>query len=72
MVEIYDSTGTSKSVAPECILELEPFMRLMHRDGFGDILWNENRDDGFVTIYVRDPKLIEDFRQSGTTYVVSA
>lgn len=69
MVEIYDSSGTSESVAPECILELGPFMQLLHRDGFGEILWNENGDDGFVTIYVRDPKLIADFRQSGITYV---
>ena len=72
VVEIYDTSGTSKSVAPECILELVPFMKLLHRDGFGDILWNENGDDGFVTIYVRDPKLIAAFRQSSTSYVVSA
>jgi hypothetical protein len=72
VVKIYNSIGTSKSVTPECILELEPFMRLMHRDWFSDILWNDNRDDGFIMIYMRDPKLIEDFRQSSTTYVVSA
>jgi hypothetical protein len=47
-------------------------MQLLHRDGFGDILWNEYGDDGFVTIYVIDPKLIADFRKSGTTQVVSA
>jgi hypothetical protein len=63
---MYDITGTPKSVAPERILELELFIQLLHRDGFGDILWNEKGDNGFVTIYVRDPKLIAEFRQSGT------
>jgi hypothetical protein len=71
VVDVYDDTpGTSKSVAPECTLELEPFMQLFHRDGFGDILWDET--GGYVTIYVRDPELVADFRQSGTTFVVSA
>jgi hypothetical protein len=71
VVDVYDDTpGTSKSVAPACTFELEPFMQLLHRDGFGDILWNETGDGGFVTIYVRDPELVADFRQSGTTFVV--
>jgi hypothetical protein len=54
--------GGLKSIAPERILELEPFMQLLYRDGFGDIFWNKKGDDGFVTIYVRDFKLIADFK----------
>jgi hypothetical protein len=69
--DVYDDTpGTSNSVAPECTLELEPFMQLFHRDGFGHILWDENTC--YVTIYVRDPELVADLRKSGTTFEVSA
>ena len=70
-VDIYDTAGTSKSVAPSSLIELECFMQLLHKDGFGDILWNEYGDNGFVTIYAVDPKLIADFRKSGITQVVS-
>ena len=69
--DVYDDTpGTSKSVAPECTIEWEPFMQLFHRDGFGHILWDEI--SGYVFLYVRDPELVADLRKSGTIFEVSA
>jgi hypothetical protein len=68
---VYNNTlSTSKLVALECTLELKPFMQLFHRDGFSYILWDEN--SGYITIYVRDPKLVADFKKFGTTFEVSA
>jgi hypothetical protein len=36
--EVINDMGGLKSIALERILELEPFMQLLYRDGFGDIL----------------------------------
>jgi hypothetical protein len=71
MVDMYDTTGTSNSVRPSSLIELERFMELIQRDGFGDILWNEYEGYAFVTIYVTDPALIADFSQPSITNTVS-
>jgi len=71
VVDMYDTTGTSKSVPPLSLIGLERFMQLIQRDGFGDILWNEHGGYAFVTIYVTDPVLIADFSQPSITKTVS-
>jgi hypothetical protein len=70
MVDMYDTTGTSKSVRPSSFIELERFIELIQRDGFGDILWNEYEDYAFITIYLADPVLIADFSQPSITNIV--
>jgi hypothetical protein len=63
-VEMYDITGASNPVLPQGRIGLERFKQLIQRDGFGDILWNEQQDYSFVTIYLIDPVLIKAFSQS--------
>jgi len=72
VVDVYDTTGTSESVPPSSIIGLQRFTQLIQRDGFGDILWNEQAGYAFVTIYVIDPELIADFSQPDITKIVSA
>jgi hypothetical protein len=45
-------------------IELECFRQLIQRDGFGAILWNEYREEAFVTMQVIAEELIADFIQA--------
>ena len=45
-------------------IELECFRKLIQRDGFGAILWNECGEEAFVAMQVIDEELIADFIQA--------
>ncbi|KAH7308333.1 hypothetical protein BKA65DRAFT_485677 [Rhexocercosporidium sp. MPI-PUGE-AT-0058] len=64
-VNICNTVGSRSIDWPLFGIELERFMQLIRRDGFGDILWNDCGNYGFVTIYVIDQKLIADFGHPG-------
>lgn len=43
---------------------LDRFKELLREDGFGQLFWNDNRGEAFVSIEVRDNHLIAEFLQA--------
>ena len=55
------SPGASKTVTGVHLIELGDFGQMIRKDGFGEIIWNECREEAYVTIVVQDERLVADF-----------
>jgi hypothetical protein len=51
----------ASTVTGTYLIKLECFKQIIQRDGFGIIFWNECGEEAFVTMEVRDERLVADF-----------
>lgn len=55
----------SRTVTETYFIDVDDFEKLIQRDGFGDIFWNDLGEQGFVSMVVEDDGLVADFIRVG-------
>jgi len=55
--------------APFYRIKVEALKQVIHRNGFGDIFWNETGEEGFITMQIADQELTADISREGVLVV---